>query len=71
MRENNSCGEVINFELFGENCIKIITTGQTFLLNYNYQSFQNNQVNLYEFFILGMYVPTKIPIIAKFYRVSN
>jgi hypothetical protein len=41
MQENDSCGKVIYFELFGENCIKIITTGQDF------------RVNLYEFLLLG------------------
>jgi len=40
-----------HFELFGEKCMKIITTGQIFLSNY--QSFSNIQVNLYEFFFLG------------------
>jgi hypothetical protein len=43
------CEKVIYFELFGENCMKIIVTGQIM----NYQGFQNNQVNLYEFFLLG------------------
>jgi hypothetical protein len=29
-KKNNKRGKVIYFELFGENCMKIITTGQTF-----------------------------------------
>jgi hypothetical protein len=33
----------------------------------NCQGFRNNQVNLYEFFLLGMQVQTKIWIIAKFW----
>jgi hypothetical protein len=45
IKENNRCGNVIYFELFGEKCMTIMTTGQI--------SFQNNQVNLYEFFFLG------------------
>jgi hypothetical protein len=28
-----------HFELFGENCMKIITTGQIFILNYKLSSF--------------------------------
>jgi hypothetical protein len=31
--KNKRCGDVICFELFGENCMKIITAGQIFLLN--------------------------------------
>jgi hypothetical protein len=42
-----------NFELFGENFMKIITTGQIFLQITNYQGFKNNQVKLYEFLSLG------------------
>jgi hypothetical protein len=36
----------------------------------NYQGFQNNQVNLYEFFLLDTYVETKIRIIAKFRTIE-
>jgi hypothetical protein len=32
----------------------------------NYQGFQNNQLNLYEFFLLGDQVQTKIQIIVQF-----
>jgi hypothetical protein len=32
----------------------------------NCQGFQNNHVNLYEFFLLGMQVQTKIKITVKF-----
>jgi hypothetical protein len=39
MQENDSYGKVIYFELFGENCMKIITTGQFFLTNYKLSSF--------------------------------
>jgi len=53
MWENNSCGKVIYFELFGEKCMKIIITGQIFLSNYELSRFLKNQVNLYEFFLLG------------------
>jgi hypothetical protein len=38
--------------------MKIITV-QVFF-NYYYQGFQNNQVNLYEFFLLGTQVQTTI-----------
>jgi hypothetical protein len=50
----NECGKTIDArKLFVSNCLgKIITTGQILLLNY--QGFQNNQVNLYEFFLIGM-----------------
>jgi hypothetical protein len=34
-----------HFKLFGENCMKIITTGQIFFWIMDYH-FQNNQVNL-------------------------
>jgi hypothetical protein len=32
----------------------------------NYQGFQNNQVNLYEFFFLGTQLQTKIRNVSKF-----
>jgi hypothetical protein len=38
--------------------MKSIVTGQSFILNY--QRFQNNRVNLYEYFFLGTQVQTKI-----------
>jgi hypothetical protein len=31
---SDRCGKVIYFELIGENCMKIIITGQIFLSNY-------------------------------------
>jgi hypothetical protein len=37
------------FKVFGDKCMKIITTGHIFILNY--QGFQNNQANSYEFFL--------------------
>jgi hypothetical protein len=40
--------------------MKIITTGQFFLMNCQLSRFSNNQVNLYEFFLLGRKVQTKI-----------
>jgi hypothetical protein len=46
--------------------MKIITTGQIFFRITNYQGFWNNQVNFYEFFLLGTWVQTKIRIIVKF-----
>jgi hypothetical protein len=45
--------------------MKIITIGRFFFLIINYQGFRNNQVNLYDFFLLGTEVQTKIRIIAK------
>jgi hypothetical protein len=39
MWENVSCGKVIYFELFVENCMEIITTGQIFLSNYELSGF--------------------------------
>jgi hypothetical protein len=39
MGENDRCGKVIYFELYGENCMKIITTGQIFLLDYELARF--------------------------------
>jgi hypothetical protein len=39
MPENDSFGKVIYFELRGENCMKIMTTGQIFILNYELSSF--------------------------------
>jgi hypothetical protein len=42
-----------HFELFGENCMKIITTRQFFFWIMNHPGFRNNQVNLYEFLFLG------------------
>jgi hypothetical protein len=33
LQENDSCGQVTYFKLCGENCFKIITTGQVFLTN--------------------------------------
>jgi hypothetical protein len=35
----NGCEKVIYLELFGENDMKIITTGQIFLLNYKLSRF--------------------------------
>jgi hypothetical protein len=35
-----------NFKLFGENCMKIITTGQICLSNYELSRFWNNHLNL-------------------------
>jgi hypothetical protein len=55
-----------NFKLFGDNCTKIIITGQIIFQIMNYQVFQNNEVHLYEFFFLRIYVKTKIENIAKF-----
>jgi hypothetical protein len=46
--------------------MKIITTGQVFLMNYELSGFQNNKVNWYEFVLLGMQVQTKIQILVKF-----
>jgi hypothetical protein len=39
MRKNDSCGKVIYLELFGENCMKVINTGQIFLINYELSRF--------------------------------
>jgi hypothetical protein len=39
MRENESCGKVIYFELFAKNCMKIMTAGQIFLSNYELSQF--------------------------------
>jgi hypothetical protein len=39
MQEKDRCGKVIYFELYGENCVKIITTGQIFLSNYELPRF--------------------------------
>jgi hypothetical protein len=36
---SDGCGNVIYFELFGRNVMKIITTGQIFLLNYELSRF--------------------------------
>jgi hypothetical protein len=38
-RENLKSHKVICFKLFGENCMKIITTEQIFLSNYDLQRF--------------------------------
>jgi hypothetical protein len=46
---------------------KNCTTGRFFFQVTNYQGFQNSQVDLYEFFLLGMQVQTKIWIITKFW----
>jgi hypothetical protein len=35
----NECRKVIYFELFGDKCMKIITTGQIFLSNYELSRF--------------------------------
>jgi hypothetical protein len=55
-KKEDQCEKVIYFELFGDICIKMITTGQTFLSNYELSRFskEKKQVNLYEFFSLGM-----------------
>jgi hypothetical protein len=39
MWENDRWGKVIYFELFEENCMKIISTGLTFLSNYKLSRF--------------------------------
>jgi hypothetical protein len=39
MWENDRCGKVIYFELFGENFMEIISTGAIFLSKMNYQGF--------------------------------
>jgi hypothetical protein len=39
MRENDRYGKVIYLKIFGENCMKIITTGQIFLSNYELSRF--------------------------------
>jgi hypothetical protein len=36
---NNESRKVMYFELFGENCMKIITAGQVFLFNYELSRF--------------------------------
>jgi hypothetical protein len=46
--------------------MKINTTGQIFLRNYELSGFQNNKVNWYESVLLGMQVQTKIQILVKF-----
>jgi hypothetical protein len=51
-----------HLELFGENCMKILTTGQIFLLSYKWSGFRNNQVNLNELFFLEMQVQIKLEI---------
>jgi hypothetical protein len=49
--KNKQMREGIYFELFRENYVKIISTGQIFFQITNYQGFQNNRVNVYEFFL--------------------
>jgi hypothetical protein len=39
MQENERCRKVVYFKLFRENCMKIITTGQIFILNYELSRF--------------------------------
>jgi hypothetical protein len=39
MQENVRYGKVIYFELFGENCMKIVTAGQVFLSNYEFSRY--------------------------------
>jgi hypothetical protein len=46
--------------------MEIIITRRFFFQITNYQGFWNNQVNLYEFFLLGTKVQIKILIITKF-----
>jgi hypothetical protein len=41
--------------------------GRFFFQITNYEGFWNSQVNLYEFFLLGMQVQIKIRIIVKFW----
>jgi hypothetical protein len=38
-KRNDDCRKVIYFKLFGENCMKIITTGQIFLSNHELSRF--------------------------------
>jgi hypothetical protein len=58
--------EVIYFELFAHNCMNIIITGRFFFQITIYQGFRNNQAHLYEIFLLGTQVQTKIRITVKF-----
>jgi hypothetical protein len=44
---------------------KLPLQGKVFFQITNYQGFRNNQVNLYEFFLLGTYIQTTIRSIIK------
>jgi hypothetical protein len=67
MRKNDSCGKVIYLELFGENCMKVINTGQKFFLHImSYQGFRNNQVNCMNFSSLRYKFKPKFKISRNF-----
>jgi hypothetical protein len=62
-------GKLFILSYLGRIVWKLSLQDKFFLQITNYQSFQNNQVNLYKFFFLGTWVQINIWNIMKFWII--
>jgi hypothetical protein len=54
-----------NFELFGENGMKVITTGHILISKYELSRFSKKEVNFDEFLFLGTKIKLKFKILGN------